>query len=73
RGQGVAKELREFVFEPFSRISDKLTESTSGTGIGLSIARDLARQHGGELKIEDSKNSKGCCFVLIITAIETED
>lgn len=73
RGQGVAKELREYVFEPFSRLNDKLTEAASGTGIGLSIARDLARQHGGDLRIEDSKDGKGCCFVLSFTALEAED
>ncbi|HIG83272.1 MAG TPA: HAMP domain-containing histidine kinase [Verrucomicrobia bacterium] len=72
RGQGVAKELREYIFEPFSRLNDKLTEAASGTGIGLSIARDLARQHGGDLRIEDSKDGKGCCFVLSFTAFEED-
>ena len=72
RGPGVASDLRDYVFEPFSRLSDKLTEAASGTGIGLSIARDLARQHGGDLIIEDTKDGKGCCFVLSFTAIEAK-
>jgi len=68
RGPGVAKALREHVFEPFTRLSDELTEAASGTGIGLSIARDLARQHGGDLRIEDAKDGNGCCFVLSLAA-----
>ena len=72
RGPGVAKAFREHVFEAFARLGDELTEAVSGTGIGLSIARDLARQHGGDLRIEDSKEGTGCCFVLSLAAPEVE-
>jgi signal transduction histidine kinase len=51
-GPGVPVADREKIFEPFYRGSDKLTDGVTGTGIGLSIARDLARLHGGDLTCE---------------------
>ncbi|MFC1671685.1 sensor histidine kinase [Planctomycetota bacterium] len=55
RGPGVPREHREKIFEPFHRVSDKLTEGAAGTGIGLAIARDLARLHGGDLVLVPSE------------------
>ena len=62
RGPGIPEGTRESVFEPFVRLSDRLTEGVSGTGIGLSIARELARLHGGELRLLAVEN--GACFEL---------
>ena len=51
RGPGIPASQRERVFAPFFRLSDRI-EGVAGTGIGLGIARDLARAHGGDLVIE---------------------
>ncbi|SIS69465.1 sensor histidine kinase [Neptunomonas antarctica] len=51
-GPGVSVDESEKLFEPFYRGSDKLTEGVSGTGIGLGLARDLARAHQGDLMVE---------------------
>lgn len=68
-GQGIPKLSREKIFEPFERGSDSLVEGVSGTGIGLSIARDLCRLHGGDLKLIDSE--QGACFeVTLLTEPE---
>lgn len=48
-GPGIPSEFREKIFEPFWRMSDKTTDAATGTGIGLDIARRLARLHGGDL------------------------
>jgi signal transduction histidine kinase len=48
-GSGIPQEQRERIFRPFERLSNRLTDGVSGTGIGLSIARQLARLHGGDL------------------------
>ena len=54
-GPGIAPKQREKIFQPFYRISNKLTDGVSGTGIGLAIARDLARLHGGDLVLIPGK------------------
>lgn len=55
RGPGIPSRQRERIFAPFYRLSNKLTDGVSGTGIGLSIARDLARLHGGDIKLQSGK------------------
>ncbi|HMO18161.1 MAG TPA: HAMP domain-containing sensor histidine kinase [Oligoflexia bacterium] len=54
-GEGIPESLREQVFEPFFRVSNSLTDGVTGTGIGLGISRELARLHGGDLILLDSK------------------
>ncbi len=54
RGPGIPAGLREKVFRPFYRLSDRI-EGTTGTGIGLSIARKLARLHGGDVVLLPSE------------------
>jgi len=53
RGPGIPTNFRERVFQPFYRISDRI-EGAMGTGIGLPIARQLARLHGGDLVLTSS-------------------
>jgi len=52
-GPGLDAGQREKIFQPFYRGSDRI-ERVAGTGIGLSIARQLARLHGGDLTLLDS-------------------
>ncbi|MDO6563415.1 HAMP domain-containing sensor histidine kinase [Amphritea sp. 1_MG-2023] len=73
-GPGVSLDEAEKLFEPFYRGSDKLTEGVSGTGIGLGLARDLARAHGGDLSVDrsDTDAASGACFlVTLATPIES--
>lgn len=64
-GPGIPVGQREVIFQPFSRLSNRLSDGITGTGIGLSIARDLARNHGGELCLESSE--EGAVFRMTIT------
>lgn len=50
RGPGVPTAHRERIFDKFHRVDDTLTAEKSGAGLGLSIARQLARGLGGELR-----------------------
>lgn len=52
-GPGVPAAERDRIFQPFYRISNRL-EGPAGAGIGLSIARGLARLHEGDLRLVDS-------------------
>ena len=66
RGPGIPEAEREAIFRPFHRLSDRLTDGVTGAGIGLSIARDLARLHGGDLEVVPSDES--ACFELTLRA-----
>lgn len=50
-GPGIPETQAEFVFQPFARLNDSLTEGVAGAGIGLTLARELARRHGGDLEL----------------------
>lgn len=63
RGPGVPPEHRERIFEKFHRVDDTLTAEQGGAGLGLSIARQLARGLGGDLRFEP-RDGGGAVFVL---------
>ena len=53
-GPGIKKEDYTSVFKAFYRIENSRNLSTGGLGLGLTIARDIARSHGGEIKLDKS-------------------
>lgn len=53
RGPGIPPEQLPHVFEPFYRLESSRSRETGGTGLGLTIARNLARQHGGEITLRN--------------------
>ena len=53
-GPGIPVESREDVFRPFFRLDSARNQDETGTGLGLAIARDIARAHGGDIRLEDS-------------------
>ena len=54
-GPGVPEEEFENVFKPFYKIDKGRADSKSSVGLGLSIASDIIRSHGGNIKLEKSK------------------
>jgi PAS domain S-box-containing protein len=62
-GVGIPKEKLETIFEPFVQVGRNLSTSHHGTGLGLTISRDLAVGMGGELTVE-STVGEGSQFVL---------
>jgi signal transduction histidine kinase len=52
-GPGIPPEELEQVFEPFYRLENSRSRDTGGVGLGLSVARDIARAHGGELVLRN--------------------
>jgi two-component system, OmpR family, osmolarity sensor histidine kinase EnvZ len=53
-GPGIPEDQREAVFKPFYRLEGSRSRETGGTGLGLTIARDMIRGHGGDLTLETS-------------------
>jgi signal transduction histidine kinase len=64
KGPGIAPKDRERIFAPYVRLDDSLSEGASGTGIGLGIARDLARRMGGDLVCVDTHD--GASFLITV-------
>ncbi|MFT3762487.1 MAG: ATP-binding protein [Pseudoxanthomonas sp.] len=60
-GIGIAPEHLDKVFEPFFQVETGANRKSGGTGLGASIARELVRKMGGELKV-DSTPGKGSVF-----------
>lgn len=53
-GPGIAPENYETALSPFSRLDNARNQNKKGVGLGLSIARDIARTHGGEINLSQS-------------------
>ena len=53
-GPGIAEDRREEAFRPFHRLDQGRNLQTGGVGLGLAIARDIARAHGGDVRLEKS-------------------
>jgi signal transduction histidine kinase len=65
-GMGVAPEHREAIFEPFFRDPRSQAAAAGGSGLGLSVARRIARCLGGSLECRIVDNRQGSLFVLIL-------
>jgi signal transduction histidine kinase len=65
RGPGVPAAHRERIFDRFHRVDDALTATKQGAGLGLTIARRLARDQGGDLVCR-AREDGGAAFVLTL-------
>ena len=64
-GHGIAADKLEEIFEPFVQLSSGLTRTAEGSGLGLSISRELARLMGGDVTVV-SELGKGSTFTLTL-------
>ncbi len=53
-GPGIPPDRRQEVFQPFFRLEPSRNPETGGVGLGLTIARDVVRNHGGDIVLEDA-------------------
>lgn len=53
-GPGIPEDQWDEAFRPFSRLDDSRNQNTKGVGLGLAIARDVARGHGGDITLDAS-------------------
>ncbi|HET6387083.1 MAG TPA: ATP-binding protein [Armatimonadota bacterium] len=71
-GPGIAPEHRTHIFDRFYRVDSSHSSSTGGSGLGLSIARAIALEHGGAIGVEDSPGG-GCLFSVTLPAASLEE
>lgn len=53
-GPGIPEDRYEDAFTPFNRLDEARNQNRKGVGLGLAIARDVARGHGGDIRLERS-------------------
>lgn len=67
-GPGIRPEQIPLLFLPFSRLAAKPTAGESSHGLGLSIAHDLVKLHGGRIHV-DTLPGRGACFVVELPSL----
>ena len=72
RGPGVPRGSEHKVFEQFFRADDRLNSGVQGSGLGLTLARQIARAHGGDVTYKPREGG-GSCFTLSLPVISTTD
>lgn len=70
-GIGIKQEELELVFEKFYRAKDRRVASITGTGLGLALARQVVRLHGGDITVK-SQPDKGSTFTITLPAVAGE-
>jgi signal transduction histidine kinase len=63
RGLGVPRGSEQKIFEKFYRAHDSLSSGIQGSGLGLTLARQIARAHGGDV-VYEPRAGGGSCFCL---------
>ncbi len=71
RGRGIPRARRREIFEPFARVESG-ADGAPGTGLGLAIVREIARAHGGIVRLADPEDGPGSVFEIEIPARTVE-
>ncbi|HET9931504.1 MAG TPA: hybrid sensor histidine kinase/response regulator [Polyangiaceae bacterium] len=63
-GVGLAPDMRERVFEPFTQVDESLDRAQGGLGLGLALVRSIVQLHGGSVEAESAGLGHGSTFVV---------
>ena len=64
-GIGISDEDQKYIFDKFYRAKDPRVGKVTGTGLGLTLAREVVRLHGGDITVQ-SKIDAGSTFTMTI-------
>ena len=64
-GIGIDKKYHDSIFNRFNQVIDQGAESKGGSGLGLTITKQIIDMHGGQISVE-SELGKGCKFIIIL-------
>jgi signal transduction histidine kinase len=70
-GIGISAEDQPKVFEKFTQVGDTLTDKPKGTGLGLTICKEIVEHHGGRIWVE-SEIGKGSTFSFALPVLTTK-
>lgn len=68
-GIGINRENWEWIFEPFVRVDKSRSRAMGGAGLGLALVRDIAKQHGGNVRVAQS-SAQGTEMIMTIPVSE---
>ena len=71
-GVGIPEDSVGHVFERFYRVDKARSRKSGGSGLGLSIVRNMVERNGGQISLE-SKVGEGSVFTLMFPVFDTED
>lgn len=63
-GPGIPDDMKEQVFAPFTRLEQSRNRASGGAGLGLSIARAVVLQHGGDIRLRDGSTGLKATIIL---------
>lgn len=69
-GIGISAETIDELFEKFSRAKNANAVNIKGTGLGLFVAREMARAMQGDISVHSDGEGKGSCFILTLPLIK---
>jgi signal transduction histidine kinase len=71
-GPGIPREAQAYIFEPFRQVDSSATRHHAGSGLGLSIVRQLVNLLGGEITLV-SEVGQGSTFAVILPLIMEQE
>jgi PAS domain S-box-containing protein len=70
-GVGIPKEMQPHIFDLFTQVSEDVTRTGGGLGIGLSIVKNLVDLHGGSVQVRSEGPGKGSEFTVRLPLTES--
>ena len=70
RGPGIPEQSREEVFRPFYRLEPSRSRDSGGSGLGLTVARTMARAHGGDVILSGRPGGGGLRATIVLPQCE---
>jgi PAS domain S-box-containing protein len=71
-GIGIKKEDLKQIFEPFYQADNPVTRERKGTGLGLTLVKEIVEMHGGQIRVE-SEYGKGSDFIFTLPLVAGEE
>ena len=72
-GYGMTEEFQKHLFEPFARANDKRTAGIQGTGLGMTITRNIVHMMGGEISVESTYGAGSKFTVSVYLKLQATD